>query len=78
MLFFYGFGNCMSSPADFTHVLKRVGNRLMIESTCTKCGAAGLVSHHDGTLAEWEERHACNDGKPESRPEADRKRDDST
>lgn len=63
----------MSPRADFTHVVKRVGNLLMIESTRANCGVMELVSHHDGTLAEWEEGHTCKNGQLESRPEGDQK-----
>ena len=61
----------MPPQAQFARKLVRTVNRLMIESTCMKCGAASLVSEHDGTLESW-------DGKGESREEADRKQDETS
>lgn len=68
----------MPPQAQFTHKLTRTVDRLMIESTCTKCGTAKLVSNHDGTLEEWEEGHACSDHKSESQAEGDQKQDKET
>lgn len=51
----------MPPQAQFTRRLVRTVNRLMIESTCMRCGATGLVSEHDGTLENWEEGHNCSD-----------------
>jgi hypothetical protein len=33
--------------------------RLVIKSTCTKCGESNLVSVRDKSLAKWESRHDC-------------------
>ena len=63
----------MPPQAQFAHKLVRTGNRLMIESTCTKCGAVSLVSDHDDTLETWEEGHTCKDATSELRPEGDQK-----
>jgi hypothetical protein len=63
----------MPPQAQFARKLVRTVNRLMIESTCMKCGAASLVSDHDGTLEEWEEGHICNRDKSEPRPETNQK-----
>jgi hypothetical protein len=68
----------MPPQAQFAHKLVRTVNRLMIESTCMRCGAASLVSEHDGTLEMWEEGHSCNDSKSESREEAERKRGEAS
>ena len=65
----------MPPQAQFARKLVRTVDRLMIESTCMRCGMASLVSGHDGTLENWEEEHSCNEGKAESREEVDRKRD---
>ena len=67
----------MPPQAQFARKLVRTVNRLMIESTCRNCGAASIVSDHDGTLEDWEERHTCKDGESESQPEGDRKQDDT-
>jgi hypothetical protein len=37
----------------------RTDTRLLIQSTCIKCGVSKLVSHHDGSLEEWESEHEC-------------------
>ena len=63
----------MLPDTQFARKLVRTVNRLMIESTCIKCGATSLVSDHDGTLEEWEEAHTCNGDKPESRLEGNQK-----
>jgi hypothetical protein len=36
--------------------------RVMIRSSCTRCGASNIVSLADGSLQGWEGEHAC---KPE-------------
>lgn len=66
----------MSPQGDFAHVLIRTDNRLMIESTCMRCGTVRLVSNHDGSRAEWEEGHTCKDDKSDSQVKTDRKHDD--
>jgi hypothetical protein len=65
----------MPPQAQFTHRLLRTIDRLMIESTCSRCGSARLVSDHDGSLAEWEEGHTCSDDQSDSRPNTKRKDD---
>ena len=34
--------------------------RLVIKSTCKKCGESNLVSVRDRSLAKWELQHACD------------------
>lgn len=67
----------MPPQAHFARNLVRTVDRLMIWSTCTICGAASLVSDHDGTLAEWEEGHICKNGQSESRLQGDQNDDES-
>lgn len=50
----------MSSGQRFSHTVKRESTRIMIESTCTRCGEMQLVSYGDGSLARWEQEHRCN------------------
>lgn len=68
----------MPPRAQFTHKLVHTVSRLMIESTCVRCGGASLVSDHDGTLAEWEEGHSCTDSDSESKQKTDRKLGDAS
>ena len=46
----------------FTHSPLRSGDRLMIQSVCTKCGAYQIVSMSDRSLEEWEDGHVCENG----------------
>jgi hypothetical protein len=43
----------------FSHNPVYSGDRLMIESVCTQCGASKLVSMLDGSLKKWEKGHKC-------------------
>lgn len=43
----------------FDRALVRTGSRLMICSTCLKCGESKVVSSADGSLDGWEEGHQC-------------------
>ncbi len=51
-----------SGPAEsstFTHMPVKTEARLLIVSTCQKCGASKLVSSFDGSLQRWEDGHKC-------------------
>jgi hypothetical protein len=43
----------------FSHNAVYSGDRLIIESVCTRCGASKLVSMLDGSLKKWEDGHKC-------------------
>lgn len=43
----------------FTRKLERDEPRLLIRSTCARCGASRLVSEADQSLEDWEEEHRC-------------------
>ncbi len=43
----------------FDHQPARVKERLLLESTCLRCGESRLVSAADGTLEDWEDTHLC-------------------
>lgn len=43
----------------FDRSLQRDEMRLLIRSRCVLCGKCRIVSHYDGSLAEWESHHAC-------------------
>jgi len=49
------------SPADrpFARSMVKSDGRLLILSTCMRCGKGKLVSSHDGTLLDWEIHHQC-------------------
>ena len=42
----------------FSRSVARSGDRVLIESTCHKCGESKLVSWADGSLGDWEENHS--------------------
>jgi hypothetical protein len=50
----------MSKP-NFTRSVTKTGSRTLILSTCTLCGQKRLASLDDGSLARWEQGHACKD-----------------
>jgi hypothetical protein len=41
----------------------RTESRLLIQSTCRQCGAARLVSMHDGSLDKWHNEHICKQSR---------------
>ena len=45
--------------ADYAHAPVRTETRVLILSTCKKCGASKMVSVADGSLERWEEQHQC-------------------
>lgn len=47
------------SIGAFSHNPAYSGDRLIIESVCTRCGASKLVSVLDGSLKKWEAGHKC-------------------
>jgi len=49
--------NRESSPT-FVRVLKNEGDKTLIQSTCSKCGAVFIGNVCDG-LPDWERDHAC-------------------
>ena len=57
-------------PADFENaVAYEDDDRLVIRSTCRKCGAYRFVSVRDGSLDKWESEHRCPDA-PKSPPKS--------
>jgi hypothetical protein len=44
----------------FQRKLVRTEFRVLIETTCMKCGARKLVSQYDGSLDQWEDGHSCS------------------
>lgn len=44
--------------SSFSYHLVETDGRMMLESTCKKCGASKLVSDRDGSLREWEMKHS--------------------
>jgi hypothetical protein len=62
------------TPEKFQHRLSRAALRdeqglLLVESTCSKCGASKTVSIGNGWLQKWESSHICGKGIP-FRPKA--------
>jgi len=55
----------LTKTPEFSRALTPVESRLLIASTCLKCGESKLVSSSDGSLEEWEEEHRCTAGTPE-------------
>ena len=52
----------MSTPEnlEFEHALAfSEEGHVRIKSTCKRCGVSGIVSVRDGSLVNWESRHAC-------------------
>jgi len=52
----------MSDPArpDFSHAPAYADeHRVLIKSTCKKCGESALVSIIDGSAKKWELMHRC-------------------
>ena len=47
------------STDAFARRIVWVGERLLIHSTCAKCGVFKVASHHDRSLETWEEHHRC-------------------
>jgi hypothetical protein len=45
--------------SNFSHTPVKTEARLLIVSTCRKCGASKLVSQFDGSLKQWEDGHEC-------------------
>ena len=45
--------------AGFDHSHARAEDRLLVKSTCKRCGMFKLVSVHDGSLEKWESSHKC-------------------
>jgi hypothetical protein len=41
----------------FSYSLSLFDGRILIKSTCLKCGESKVVSRGDGSLLEWEQRH---------------------
>lgn len=54
-----------SPKGRFQHNVMRVGQLLMIESTCWNCGAQTIGSIPDGSLERWEEQHTCESYREE-------------
>lgn len=57
----------------YTRTLERDGPRLLIRSTCTRCGESRMVSEADESLEHWEQEHHCAAepaGEPQRRPRA--------
>lgn len=48
----------------YTRTLMRDGPRLLIRSTCARCGVSQLVSEADESLERWEEGHRCGEPDP--------------
>jgi len=53
-----------TKPPGFSRALTRLESRLLIASTCLKCGESKLASSSDGSLQEWENDHKCDPEKP--------------
>jgi hypothetical protein len=49
----------LREPNAFRYELKKVGERLLIEGRCLRCGATKIVSTFDNSLDWWEEQHNC-------------------
>lgn len=45
----------------FNDIPLRTETRLLILSTCKKCGEAKLVSSYDGSRQQWQNHHQCKD-----------------
>jgi hypothetical protein len=52
----------LANPAEFTLAAVLLENRVLIRSTCKKCGASRVVSVSDGSLRLWEDGHKCRMG----------------
>ena len=50
-------------PSPFVRGFVRQDSRLLIESTCARCGEMRIVSHSDGSLERWEQQHECDPDK---------------
>lgn len=59
----------LENPSAFRHSQIRTEGRLLIQSTCGRCGKSKIVSHHDGSLEQWEDGHRCEPDKGRSRTE---------
>jgi hypothetical protein len=49
------------SHNQFKETLLKTETRMLILSTCKKCGAAKLVSAYDGSRKEWQDNHKCKE-----------------
>jgi hypothetical protein len=49
------------SRNQFKETLLITETRMLILSTCKKCGAAKLVSAYDGSRKEWQDNHKCKE-----------------
>jgi hypothetical protein len=49
------------SRNQFKETLLITETRMLILSTCKKCGAAKLVSVYDGSRQEWQDGHKCKE-----------------
>lgn len=52
--------SAMEDCAPFTHSIRYLGMRIVIASTCSRCGETQIVSHGDGSLERWEREHICD------------------
>ena len=50
----------MSETANFERELVSARPRLIVKSTCLKCGAFTLGRYDDGYIHKWQRKHDCH------------------